>query len=292
MKRIWGIFFAVVLLLFGVATVHAALYFPHVATTGGWKTEISIINPSSTETVTGTVASYRNDGTQIATSVWPIGPKKRLQYDISTFAGSGSIGYIVYQNTSGSPVGYTKFIQSTGDGVAIPAADNVYSDNLYVTHIAWPPWWTGISLVNTTAAPKNLTIRFNNGMTRPINLAPGEHYVKTVAQILDNLVYTDIVSAVIENANGVVGLELFGNGSQLGGVPLISGTASTLYFPHMAFKAGEGWWTGVVAYNPSTTTTVQITVYCYKKDGTLLGSPSRSLGPRERFIVALPNGRN
>ena len=94
---------------------------------------------------------------------------------------------------------------------------------------------------------------------------------------------------MIENANGVVGLELFGNGSQLGGVPLISGTASTLYFPHMAFKAGEGWWNyGVVAYNPSTTTTVQITVYCYKKDGTLLGSPSRSLGPRERFMWPFP----
>ena len=53
-----------------------------------------------------------------------------------------------------------------------------------------------------------------------------------IAALLDNLIDTAIESAVIENASGIVGLELFGNGSQLGGVPLTSKTASTLFYPH------------------------------------------------------------
>ncbi len=235
MKRIWGIFFALVLLLFGVATVHAALYFPHVATTGGWQTEICVINPSSTVTVTGNLVSYGDDGTQEATRTLTVAPNNRVQFDVgSELANASTTGYVVFQNTSGSPVGYTKFTQSGGDRVAIPAADSVNSDKIYVTHIAWAPWWTGISLVNTTAATKTLTIRFNTGVTRTITLAPGEHYVKTVAVILDNLIDTTIESAVIENADGIVGLELFGWEKYLGGVPLISGTASTLNFPHVA----------------------------------------------------------
>jgi hypothetical protein len=87
---------------------------------------------------------------------------------------------------------------------------------------------------------------------------------------------------VIENASGIVGLELFGNGSQLGGVPLISKTSTTLFYPHVDSTAG--WWTGIVAYNPSATTTAQITVKPYDMNGTLLDSPPQSLGPGQRRI--------
>ena len=128
---------------------------------------------------------------------------------------------------------------------------------------------------------KTLTIRFNTGATRTITLAPGEHYVNTVALILDNLIDTIIESAVIENADGIVGLELFGNGMQLGGVPLISGTASTLYFPHVASDAE--WWTGLVAYNPSTTA-APIIVNAYNAAGTLLRSSSTSIPAGGRFF--------
>ncbi len=59
-----------------------------------------------------------------------------------------------------------------------------------------------------------------------------------------------IQSAVITNASGVIGLELFGStgGSQLDGLLLTDNTASAIYYPHVA---GDGWWTGIVAYNPS-----------------------------------------
>ena len=288
MKRIWAIFFALMLLLFGVATSHAALYFPHVDTTAGqWQTEICVINPSTTETVQGTLTRYRDDGTQAASMPLSVGPNARVQVDVGAgLASASNTGYVVFQNTSGSPVGYTKFTQIGGDRVAVPAVATVSTGNLYVTHIDWVTWWTGISLVNTTTETKTLTIRFNDNQTKQVILGPKEHTAFTIKQLFNSLIDTDIESAVIENASGVVGLELFGNepgfGTQLGGVPLTSRTTTTLFYPHV--ESAGGWWTGIVAYNPSTAATAQVTVNAYNAGGTLLGSSSPSLGPGVKFI--------
>ena len=67
---------------------------------------------------------------------------------------------------------------------------------------------------------------------------------------------------MITNASGVIGLELFGStvdGNQLDGILLTDNTAPTLYYPHVA---GDGWQTGIVAYNPSASAcTITITPY-------------------------------
>ena len=294
MNRIWAICIAFFSLLFAVTTSHAALYFPHVDTTvNQWQTEICVINPSSTDTVQGNLESYSNAGVLQATTPVFLGQNARRQIDVGTeLTNAGTTGYIVFQNTSGSPVGYTKFTQSGGDRVAIPAVDAANTGNTYITHIDWVPWWTGISLVNTTAAPKTLTIRFNTGETRTLTLAPKEHFANTIAFLFDNLMDTGIKSAVIENASDIVGLELFGNlpglGKQLGGVPLISKTATTLYYPHVDGTPGQ-WWTGIVAYNPSASTTAQVTVNSYDANGGLLGSSSQSIGPGQK-LVGVSNG--
>jgi hypothetical protein len=283
MKRIGALLFTLALVLFGVTTSHAALYFQHVDTKNGWSTEIGIINPSSTETVTGTLESYSNNGTLVASLPVSLGPNKRRQINVgSELVSAANTGYIVFKNTSGWPVGYTKFTPSVGDRVAIPAADSVNTGNTYVTHIAWAPWWTGISLVNTTAAAKTLTFHFNTGATRTRTLGPREHQSFTVAGLLDNMIDTTIVSAWIENASGIVGLELFGNGSQLGGVPLTSTTASTLFYPHVETN---GWWTGIAAYNPSTTAT-QFTVNPYTAAGNPLTTSTQPLGAGQKYIGA------
>ena len=82
---------------------------------------------------------------------------------------------------------------------------------------------------------------------------------------------------MIENAGGVIGLELFGSstgGSQLDGLLLTDKTAATIYYPHVA---GTGWWTGIVAYNPSDSACT-ITVSPYSSQGDPL-SPSTLLIP-------------
>ncbi len=284
MKRIWAIFFVLISLLFGVATSHAVLYFPHVDTTAGsWQTEICVINPSATDLVVGNLESYKNDGTLVNSTTLLVSPNNRVQYNVGTdLANAGNTGYIVFKNTSGAPVGYTKFTQIGGDRVAIPAVDNVNTGNIYITHIAWAPWWTGIGLVNTTNEAKTLTVRFNTGLTAPITLLPKEHRGYMIAQLTNNLIDTAIESAVIENASGVVGLELFGNGSQLAGVPLIGQPATTLFYPHV--DSAAGWSTGIVAYNPSATTAADITVNAYDKSGTLLGIRTGTIDPRGKLV--------
>ena len=164
MKRIWAILITLFPLLFGVTASHAVLYFPHLDTTANaWRTEICVINPSTTETVQGTLERYSGSGNLVASMPLSVGPKARKQIDVGTELASASTpqGYIAFQNTSGSPVGYTKFTQIGGDRVAVPAVDSQNTGSIYVTHIAWVPWWTGISLVNTTSETKTLTIRFN-----------------------------------------------------------------------------------------------------------------------------------
>jgi hypothetical protein len=287
MKTIWAIFLALTSFLIGVNVSHAALYFPHVDTTvNQWQTEICVINPSTTGTVQGNLESYSNTGALVASRALSVAKNARIQIDVGTeLTNAGNTGYIVFQNTAGSPVpvGYMKFSQTGGDRVAIPVVDGVNTDNIYITHIDWVPWWTGISLVNTTAATKTITIRFNTGQTRTLTLGPKQHYANTISGLLDNLIDTNIKSAVIENASGIVGLELFGNGGQLGGVPLISKTATTLFYPHVDSTAGQ-WWTGIVAYNPSSSATAQITVNPYDTNGNLLGSSAQPLGPGQKFI--------
>ena len=288
MKRIWALFFTLILVLFGVTTSHAALYFPHFDTrTNQWQTEIALINPSPTDLVVGTLETYSSTGTLLGTeSGVLISPNNRKQFSVGVGTdlayAANTKGYIVFKNTSGAPVGYTKFTQIGGDRVAIPAADITTTDTIYLTHIAWAPWWTGISLVNTTATAKTITFRFNTGKTKQVTLGAKQQYVDLISALNDGLIDNNITCAVIEGASGLVGLELFGNGPQLGGVPLISQMATTLYYPHV--DTSTGWWTGIAAYNPSTTATAQDTVNANNTGGTLLGTSTLTIGPRQNLV--------
>ena len=128
------------------------------------------------------------------------------------------------------------------------------ASDIYISHIASnAQWWTGISLLNTTSATKELTITFNTGERRLYPLNANEHKSFDIAQeFFNNQPRPDIESAVITNAGGVIGLELFGNiggSDHLDGILLTDKTASTLYYPHVA--SNDVWWTGIVAYNPS-----------------------------------------
>ena len=60
----------------------------------------------------------------------------------------------------------------------------------------------------------------------------------------------NLKSAIITNAEGIIGLEIFGNDMQLGGISLKDGTSTTLYYPHIA--SDNEWWTGIAAFNPGS----------------------------------------
>jgi hypothetical protein len=258
-----------------------SLYFPHVATTNSWQTEIAIINTSGL-TVTGNLRGLSNGGQLKETKDVTLSARGRRQITVADeFTNHLDIGYIIFDADSAAIQGYTKFYQEGKYRAAIPAVKEVNTSDIYIPHIASnADWWTGISLVNTTSALKNLTITFNNGASWSIPLNPNEHWIGDIAkEFFNNQPRPDIESAVISNASGVIGLELFGSlgwGSQLEGILLTGTTASTIYYPHVA--SNNEWWTGIVAYNPSDLECT-ITITPYDAQGTFLPFSSSAIPP-------------
>ncbi|MHB8770031.1 MAG: rhodanese-like domain-containing protein [Syntrophales bacterium] len=214
-----------------------ALYFPHIATSIPWQTGIAIVNTAE-QTVSGTLRFLSDRGQLVATKPVVLSGHSRIQITVADeFTNHTNIAYTIFDADSTSVLGYTKFSREGYYRVAIPAVKSVNTSDISLPHIAMnADWWTGVSLVNTTALPKVLTVTFNDGRTGQIALAAHEHRAFDIAQeFFDNRPQPDIQSAVITNAGGVIGLVLFGSagwGTQLEGVLLTDRTTSTIYYPH------------------------------------------------------------
>ncbi len=88
---------------------------------------------------------------------------------------------------------------------------------------------------------------------------------------------------MITGASGVIGLELFGNiggDDHLEGILLTDKTASTIYYPHVD---NNGWWTGIVAYNPSASECT-ITITPYSAQGTALTPSNQSIPGKGKYV--------
>jgi hypothetical protein len=200
------------------------------------------------------------------------------------FTNHTTIGYIIFDTSSDAVQGYTKFYQAGIYRAAIPAVKEVNTSDIYISHIDQSAlWWTGVSLVNTTSARKDLTITFNNGLSVPYTLSANEHRAFSIGGLLNQPLQPDIQSAVITNAGGVIGLELFGSigsGNQMDGILLTGKTASTLYYPHVD---NNGWWTGIVAYNPSESACT-MTITPYSAQGTPLTTTTLPLAGKGKYV--------
>ena len=264
---------------------NTTLYFPHVDTNLPWQTEIAVINTSPTRSVTGTLRALDDAGQLIETKALTLPARGRRQISISSeFAHHIDIGYLIFEADSATVQGYMKFFIEGTYRATIPAIKEVNTSDIYIPHIASDAqWWTGVSLVNTTSTTKELTITFNTGQRVPFTLKANEHRAFTIADLFNDQPQPDIRSAVITNASGVIGLELFGNtggGNRLEGILLTNNTASALYYPHVA---DDGWWTGIVAYNPSESACT-ITVVPYDAQGNPLSPSTLSLAGKGKHI--------
>jgi hypothetical protein len=268
------------------AGTNTTLYFPHVATSIPWQTEIAIINTSPT-LVIGTLKALSDEGELIETKEVILFARGRRQITISEeFTNHTNIGYIIFDTDSAAVQGYTKFYREGYYRAAIPAVKEVNTSDIYISHIASSAqWWTGVILVNTTSATKKLTITFNTGQSRSYTLNANEHKAFDIASLVSNQPWTDLQSAVITNASGIIGLELFGSndggGNHLDGILLTDNTASTLYYPHVA--SDDHWWTGIVAYNTAWYDGY-ITITPYSAQGTPLTPSILSIMGKEKYI--------
>jgi hypothetical protein len=262
------------------------LYFPHVATYSGWQTEIAIINTSPDQSVTGTLRAFNDDGQPIEDTIpVALSAHGRRQITVANeFTNHTNIRHIIFDANSTTVQGYTKFYREGKYRVAIPAVREVNTGDIYVTHIASNDrWWTGLSLVNTTATAKTVTINFSDGQTKEVTIAANGHRTFAIRDLFNQQPQPGIESAVITNASGVIGLELFGGfpeGSQLDGILLTDKTASTLYYPDVV---GGEWWTGIVAYNPSAVPCT-ITVKPFSAQGTALSSSTLSIPGKGKYV--------
>ena len=261
------------------------LYFPHVETSFPWQTEIAVINTSPTQSATGTLKAFNDDGQLIETRTLTLPARGRTQIVVSSeFAHHIDIGYIIFEASTAAVHGYMKFTIEGTYRAAIPAAKEVNTSDIYIPHIdSSAQWWTGVSLVNTTSTTKVLTITFNNGLSVPYTLNAKQHKTFTIGSLLNQPLQPGIRSAVITNASGIVGLELFGStadGNQMDGILLTDNTAPTLYYPHVA---GDGWRTDIAAYNPSESACT-ITITPYSAQGISLSPKILPLAGKEKYI--------
>jgi hypothetical protein len=274
--------------------------FPHCDSDETWETEIAVVNPNVGRTVFGTVRAFSDDGEEIDTLVVDLFPYARREITISnSFNNPGSIGYLTYESESASDtvLGYTKFYNSSrNQRVAVPAVVDINTGDMYVSHIhSDSDWWTGLSLLNTNQTAQTIIIDFDNGETTTVSLAAREHRAFTIRDLFDGQSQPDITSAVITNANGIVGVELFGSvtgGTQLSGILLKDDTAATIYYPHII--SDDTWWTGIVAYNPANEAT-DITLTPYTAAGNVLTGQPLQIAAEGKYIgtvaaLDLPEG--
>ncbi|MEA3348793.1 MAG: C25 family cysteine peptidase, partial [Pseudomonadota bacterium] len=188
------------------------LFFQHVVSDGDWQTEIGIINSSPNQNLVGLMKAYDNSGVQVSESISVgLDPHARREFMVGeSFIDADKIGYLVFESDSTTTVGYMKFFIDGQYRVAIPAQVNSNQGDLFLSHIASSSeWWTGVSLVNTTTAGKNLTLEFDDGTRKSLNLAAGEHKIFTVKSLFAESARPDLNSAVIRGGSGIVGFELF-----------------------------------------------------------------------------------
>jgi hypothetical protein len=171
------------------------IYFPHVASSGPWETEIALVNTiAGSVGVRGQLQAFRADGGSALQSVpieIPSGGRKEITVG-TFFQNPGEIAYLIFLADSGFIAGYTRFNQP-GNRVSLPATSGVQE--------GWFPkmerdGWTGLAFVNISEGEASVTLAaFNeNG-----NKVAEEHLkvgsgVKTVGMV-DQVFHSDVTEA-------------------------------------------------------------------------------------------------
>lgn len=284
--RTW--LFGMALWLAAAGPAGADLFFPHIATRGDWDTEVGVVNTHPENRLTGILRPYGADGSDVSTPLpVDLAPGGRMSVAASaSFPDASDIAYLILEAGDSCAKGYARFFIPGRYAEAIPAVSRTGSGAFHLPHIAsGGQYWTGVALLNTSDAPRELVLRFDTGDTRTISLAAGERTKFTIRSLFDGMARPDIGSATIEGASGVIGLYLFGSteesgNSYLAGDILSETTATTLLFPHIT--TGAVYWTGIVVYNPGEAPT-DLTVESFASDGTALGEIPVTLDAREKY---------
>ncbi len=268
------------------AAASTKLYFPYILEYNTWHTELCLINCSNAETVGGELSPYGKSGSKLAGSkTVSLPPNGRLEWKVAEdFPNPQDIYYMVFTSSAESVKGYAKVYIDGVYRVALAATSTITAGDLNVPHIASSDRWsTEISLLNTTSETKDLTIEFNTGQKKTLQLAPGAFETFTIAKLFGGISQPKIDSAVIRNAEGILGVELFSDNSQkiMDGLLLEDETSDEIFFPHTAIT--NGWNTGIVVYNPEEES-CELTLTPFSAAGASLTPVKKSLAGGQKYI--------
>ncbi len=239
--------------------------------------------------------AYSDNGEVLFESPIDIPASGRLEILVGEiFPQSQTIQYIILCGNHAEVKGYTKLYKYGKYRVAIPAfsREEINSSTIYVSHIAStlsePKWTTTLSLLNTSNETRVVNITFNTGEMKSFTLKPNYCSVFTIAELFGGESQPSISSAIITNASGCIGSELFCDEKNniLSGIALTDDLTDQMYFPHIAVK--DGWGTGVVAYNTSADT-IGLTITSYDIFGNQLDSISEIISGHQRYFGLVSN---
>ncbi|THB73708.1 MAG: hypothetical protein D3926_23250, partial [Desulfobacteraceae bacterium] len=204
----------VVMWVFGTGDVFSQnLYFPHVASNSSWETQIGLCN-TGPEPVTGVFTAYNDSGeVHSALEAVTLPGNGRVQLTVGEiFIGSENIAYIVFESDTEQVTGYTRFYVENHIRASVPAATEQGSETVYIPHLTTSDnWWTGIGIVNTNDRRVDLDVEFNEGTTASVSLQPGAQEAFSIQTLVGQADSSDLKSAVVHGASGILGLTLFGN---------------------------------------------------------------------------------
>ncbi len=161
------------------------LYFPHVASSGQWETEIAVTNTSEA-TVQGELQAFTSAGVRLSQSILvTIPPLGRKQVVVGTaFQNPEDIAYLALVSDSGFLAGYTRFSQP-GNRASLAAGTGTQQG--WFTKIE-KDGWTGIAFVNVDSRDATVDLKAcaadgSQVAETTLNLTPGQKYVGMVDQL-------------------------------------------------------------------------------------------------------------
>jgi len=274
-------------------TPNSGLYFPHIVTDGEWETEICVINTSISRELEGDLIAYNEDGEELVTKSIKLAASGRQEIVVGeVFDDPDEIAYIVLEKSSGNAVGYVKYYIPGRYRAAIPAvsSDNVNTGDIYSPHVVFNDGWdTEFGILNTADSSRELELEFNNGYIHSITLGARAYQTLTLKALLGGDAELGINSAVLRNANGIVGVTTLEKDNWLCGVLMKGDLVTSIHYSHIPNDAV--WKTGLVAYNPSDDS-CSIDIIPYDALGNQLLSEPReiSLEGCGKFIEMVGSG--
>jgi hypothetical protein len=262
----------------------STLYFPCISSTNGDKNSIGIINVDQSLNLHGQLKAFDSSGYELARKDISLNKNGRKEFSVEkVFPNVNEISYLALSYSGGKARGYMSVETAASDrAYMVPAISNLSSEDMFIPHIASDTIWnTEVALLNAGNTTKNITLEFDNGEIRHIEISPKEHKKFHIKDFFDGIPQPGINSAKILNASGLIGSEVFTGGNYAGAISLEPKIEKDIYFPHVAND--NYWWTGLVAYNPSVYGT-NISVIPFNDSGVELPAKDIFLAGESKYI--------